>query len=99
MIIATTENIAGHRVVETLGQAFGVVVRSRGIGGNFMAGLVGRAWEPLGAAGFFALPISSGSTPARAEHLEQPGETGDEADGCRGQGIARQIQPEREHDG
>ncbi|MFO1157827.1 MAG: YbjQ family protein [Reyranellaceae bacterium] len=39
MIIATTENIAGHRVVETLGQAFGVVVRSRGIGGNFMAGL------------------------------------------------------------
>ena len=39
MIIATTENIAGHRVVDTLGQAFGVVVRSRGIGGNFMAGL------------------------------------------------------------
>jgi len=39
MIIATTENIAGHRVVNTLGQAFGVVVRSRGIGGNFMAGL------------------------------------------------------------
>lgn len=39
MIIATTETIAGHRVVDTLGQAFGVVVRSRGIGGNFMAGL------------------------------------------------------------
>lgn len=39
MIIATTENIAGHKVVNTLGQAFGVVVRSRGIGGNFMAGL------------------------------------------------------------
>jgi uncharacterized protein YbjQ (UPF0145 family) len=39
MIIATTENIAGHRVTNTLGQAFGVVVRSRGIGGNFMAGL------------------------------------------------------------
>jgi uncharacterized protein YbjQ (UPF0145 family) len=39
MIIATTENIAGHRVVTTLGQAFGVVVRSRGIGGNIVAGL------------------------------------------------------------
>ena len=39
MIIATTENIAGHRVVTTLGQVFGVVVRSRGIGGNIMAGL------------------------------------------------------------
>ena len=39
MIIATTESIAGHRVVNTLGQVFGVVVRSRGIGGNLMAGL------------------------------------------------------------
>ena len=39
MIIATTESIAGHRVVNTLGQVFGVVVRSRGIGGNIMAGL------------------------------------------------------------
>ncbi len=39
MIVATTENIAGHRVVETKGQTFGVIVRSRGLGGNFMAGL------------------------------------------------------------
>lgn len=39
MIVATTENIAGHRTVETLGQVFGVVVRSRGLGGNMMAGL------------------------------------------------------------
>ncbi|MBI2736439.1 MAG: YbjQ family protein [Rhodospirillales bacterium] len=39
MIIATTENIAGHRVATTLGQVFGVVVRSRGIGGNIVAGL------------------------------------------------------------
>ena len=39
MIIVTTENIAGHRVVSTLGQVFGVVVRSRGIGGNIIAGL------------------------------------------------------------
>ncbi len=39
MIIATTENIAGHRVATTLGQVFGVVVRRRGIGGNIVAGL------------------------------------------------------------
>ena len=39
MIVATTENVAGHRTTETLGQVFGVVVRSRGIGGNIMAGL------------------------------------------------------------
>src|ERR1700756_6063147 len=39
MIVTTTENVPGHRVVRTLGQVFGVVVRSRGIGGNIMAGL------------------------------------------------------------
>ena len=39
MIIATTENIAGQRVATTLGQVFGVVVRSRGIGGNIVASL------------------------------------------------------------
>lgn len=39
MLIVTTENIAGHRAVTSLGQVFGVVVRSRGIGGNFMAEL------------------------------------------------------------
>ncbi|MBU6268120.1 MAG: heavy metal-binding domain-containing protein [Sphingomonadales bacterium] len=39
MIVATTEAIAGHRTVETLGQVFGVVVRSRGLGGNIIAGL------------------------------------------------------------
>jgi uncharacterized protein YbjQ (UPF0145 family) len=39
MIVATTENIVGHRTVQTLGQCFGVVVRSRGLGGNIMASL------------------------------------------------------------
>jgi uncharacterized protein YbjQ (UPF0145 family) len=39
MIIATTEGIAGRRVRETKGQVFGVVVRSRGLGGNIMASL------------------------------------------------------------
>ena len=39
MLVVTTENVAHHRVVEIKGQCFGVVVRSRGIGGNIMAGL------------------------------------------------------------
>jgi uncharacterized protein YbjQ (UPF0145 family) len=39
VIVVTTENVAGHRTVRMLGQCFGVVVRSRGLGGNFMAGL------------------------------------------------------------
>ncbi|MBD2847707.1 heavy metal-binding domain-containing protein [Paenibacillus sp. IB182496] len=39
MIIATTERIAGAEVSETLGSVFGVVVRSRGIGGDIRAAL------------------------------------------------------------
>jgi uncharacterized protein YbjQ (UPF0145 family) len=39
MLIATTPFIAGWRVTETRGQVFGLVVRSRGLGGNIMAGL------------------------------------------------------------
>lgn len=39
MIVTTTENIPGHRVAETFGHVFGVVVRSRGLGGNIVAGL------------------------------------------------------------
>ena len=36
---ATTENVPGYRRKQTLGEVFGVVVRSRGLGGNIMAGL------------------------------------------------------------
>ena len=39
MLVVTTENVAGYRVKEVKGQVFGVVVRSRGLGGNIMAGL------------------------------------------------------------
>ena len=39
MIVATEPFIAGHRVVETKGQTFGLVVRSRGFSGNLKAGL------------------------------------------------------------
>ena len=38
-MVATAPFIAGHRVVETKGQTFGLVVRSRGLSGNLMAGL------------------------------------------------------------
>jgi len=39
MIVVTTEDVAGQRIVETKGQVFGVIVRSRGLGGNIVAGL------------------------------------------------------------
>jgi|SRR5215469_14392577 len=39
MLVVTTERVPGQRVKQTLGQCFGVVVRSRGLGGNIMAGL------------------------------------------------------------
>lgn len=34
MLVVTTENIKGYKVKEVKGQAFGVLVRSRGLGGN-----------------------------------------------------------------
>jgi len=39
MLVVTTENVPGHDVKAVLGQVFGVVVRSRGLGGNILAGL------------------------------------------------------------
>jgi uncharacterized protein YbjQ (UPF0145 family) len=39
MLIVTTENIPNKRVLETKGQVFGVVVRSRGLVGNIAASL------------------------------------------------------------
>src|SRR5205809_2478846 len=39
MIVVTTEGITHFRIVETKGQVFGVVVRSRGLAGNILAGL------------------------------------------------------------
>jgi uncharacterized protein YbjQ (UPF0145 family) len=39
MIVATTENIAGHDIVEARGQVFGLIVRSRGLAGNISAAL------------------------------------------------------------
>jgi uncharacterized protein YbjQ (UPF0145 family) len=39
MIVTTTENIPDARVVKTIGQVFGLTVRSRSIGGNIAAAL------------------------------------------------------------
>ncbi len=39
IIVTTTENIPGTRVVRTLGHVFGLTVRSRSLGGNIAAGL------------------------------------------------------------
>ena len=39
MIVTTTPYLSGHRIVEAKGMVFGLVVRSRGLGGNVMASL------------------------------------------------------------
>src|ERR1700739_201380 len=39
VLVTTTERPAGYEVKQALGQVFGVVVRSRGLGGNIMAAL------------------------------------------------------------
>jgi len=39
MILTTTENVAGHRIVEVLGIAKGSTVRAKHVGRDFMAGL------------------------------------------------------------
>ena len=39
MIVSTAPFVAGHRVTETKGMVFGLVVRSRGLSGNLIASL------------------------------------------------------------
>jgi uncharacterized protein YbjQ (UPF0145 family) len=39
MIVVTTDVIAGYEIEEVYGQVFGLVVRSRGLGGNIVASL------------------------------------------------------------
>jgi uncharacterized protein YbjQ (UPF0145 family) len=39
MLIATTNDIAGHEIEEVYGEVFGLTVRSRNIGSQFGAGL------------------------------------------------------------
>jgi uncharacterized protein YbjQ (UPF0145 family) len=64
MIVVTTPFVAGHRVRESKGMVFGLVVRSRGLGGNIMAGL-----RSLGGGETILQPARghppAGSRPAR----------------------------------
>ncbi len=39
MFIVTTPYVPGHRVIDSKGHVFGLVVRSRGLAGNISAGL------------------------------------------------------------
>src|SRR5215204_6661777 len=39
MIVVTTPYLSGHRITENKGMVFGLVVRSRGLGGNVMASI------------------------------------------------------------
>lgn len=39
MFIVTTPYVPGHRIVDSKGHVFGLVVRSRGLAGNISAGL------------------------------------------------------------
>jgi uncharacterized protein YbjQ (UPF0145 family) len=41
MFISTTENVAGYRTVQSMGEVFGLIVRSRGLGFDIMAQLRG----------------------------------------------------------
>lgn len=41
MLVVTTEKIEGYKVVEVKGPVFGLIVRSRGLGGDILAGLKG----------------------------------------------------------
>lgn len=41
VLVVTTEKIEGYKVIEVKGPVFGLIVRSRGLGGDIMAGLKG----------------------------------------------------------
>ena len=49
MIVTTTENIPGTRVVKTIGQVFGLTVRSRSLGGKIVASLKGLVGGEIGS--------------------------------------------------
>src|SRR2546427_13068990 len=38
MMVVSTPYVPGHRIVRTVGFTWGLIVRSRGVGGNLMAG-------------------------------------------------------------
>ena len=76
MIVVTTEEVTGHRIVEMKGQVFGLVVRSRGLGGNIMAflrslggGEGGQNSNVSNARLARTAPLAWGDAPARDRRL------------------------------
>ena len=41
MLVVTTPTLPGYRIVKVLGAAYGLTVRTRGVGGKFVAGIEG----------------------------------------------------------
>jgi uncharacterized protein YbjQ (UPF0145 family) len=41
MIVVTTPTLSGYRIVKVLGVVHGLTVRTRGVGGKFVAGIEG----------------------------------------------------------
>ena len=68
MLVVTTENVVGHRVVEVMGQCFGVVVRSRGLGGNIIT-RCSHSLSRLSAVPLIFAPLPPGPDFARGGQL------------------------------
>jgi uncharacterized protein YbjQ (UPF0145 family) len=49
LVVVTTNYVPGYRVTKVIGATYGIVVRSRGIGGNIMAGLKSIVGGEIGA--------------------------------------------------
>ena len=45
VLVVTTPYVAGHRITEMKGEVFGLVVRSRGLGGNRKVFGLERQWQ------------------------------------------------------
>jgi len=64
MIIVTTPTLPGYRIVKVLGVVHGLTVRTRGVGGKFVAGIEGMIGGEVTA-------YSSEAEKARRESLQR----------------------------
>ncbi len=49
LVVVTTNYVPGYKVTKVIGVSYGIVVRSRGIGGNILAGLKSLVGGEIGA--------------------------------------------------
>ncbi|MHA2059746.1 MAG: heavy metal-binding domain-containing protein, partial [Candidatus Ranarchaeia archaeon] len=49
LLLTTGSTIAGYRIKQTIGLVYGLTVRTRGIGGKFLASLRGLAGGEMGS--------------------------------------------------